>query len=106
MVYMVLAWRAGFVMFLVRKGRYEESEKILLTVPVFLVLLRFLSGEGEFFSPLFITGMRFPMEMMLFLFLTLISCMQDWADWFPETEGTDSVGSGSCILLVTPLGRQ
>ncbi len=103
MVYMVPCMAAGFVMFLVGRGRYEKAKKILYCAGI-LVLLRFYLGRGMFSLRYYNEGCVFQW-MMLFLILTLICCMAGLGGLVSGGRKERILSAAVLvILLVTPLG--
>ena len=103
MLYMVPCMAAGFVMFLVGKGRYEKAKKILYSAGI-LVLLRFYLGRGMFSLRYYNEGCVFQW-MMLFLILTLICCMAGLGGLVSGGRKERILSAAVLvILLVTPLG--
>lgn len=103
MLYMVPCMAAGFVMFLVSKGRYEKAKKILYSAGI-LVLLRFYLGKGMFSLRYYNEGCVFQW-MMLFLILTLICCMAGLGGLVSGGRKERILSAAVLvILLVTPLG--
>lgn len=103
MAYMIPCMAAGFVMFLVGKGRYERAKRLLYCGGI-LVLLRFYLGRGMFSLRYYNEGCVFQW-MMLFLILTLACCAAGLGGLVSGGREERILSAAALvILLVTPLG--
>ncbi len=103
MGYMVPCIVAGYLLFYIRKGKYEGAKKLLYGAGI-LILLRFYWGRGMFSLRYYNEGCVFQW-MMLFLILTLICCIAGLGGFAPEgKKGRVLAAAALVILLITPLG--
>lgn len=103
MGYMVPCIIAGYLLFYIRKGKYEGAKKLLYGAGI-LILLRFYWGRGMFSLRYHNEGCVFQW-MMLFLILTLICCIAGLGGFAPEgKKGRVLAAAALVILLITPLG--
>ncbi len=103
MAYMIPCMAAGFVLFLVGKGRHERAKRLLYCGGI-LVLLRFYLGRGMFSLRYYNEGCVFQW-MMLFLILTLGCCAAGLGGLVSGGRQERILSAAALvILLVTPLG--
>ncbi len=103
MGYMVPCIVAGYLLFYIRKGKYEGAKKLFYGAGI-LILLRFYWGRGMFSLRYYNEGCVFQW-MMLFLILTLICCIAGLGGFAPEgKKGRVLAAAALVILLITPLG--
>lgn len=103
MAYMIPCMAAGFVLFLVGKGRHERAKRLLYCGGI-LVLLRFYLGRGMFSLRYYNEGCVFQW-MMLFLILTLGCCAAGLGGLVSGGWQERILSAAALvILLVTPLG--
>ena len=103
MAYMVPCTAAGIIMFLVKKGQYERTKKILYGIGI-LILLRFYWGQGMFSLRYYNEGCVFQW-MMLFLLVSVGCAAAGAGGYFSRDVRKRLVAAVVLvILLITPLG--
>lgn len=103
MAYMVPCAAAGFVLFSVKKGKYEKGKRVLYCAGI-LVLLRFYWGRGMFSLRYYNEGCIFQW-MMLFLIVSVFCTAAGAMGYFSKDKGERAAAAVILlILLVTPLG--
>lgn len=103
MAYMVPCAAAGFVLFSVKKGKYEKAKKALYCAGI-LVLLRFYWGRGMFSLRYYNEGCIFQW-MMLFLIVSVLCAAAGALGYFSKDKKERAAAAVVLlVLLITPLG--